>query len=93
MTRHPFNGKTPVVEPVEIRLEAFDGAVPYVLVASRNPERGTIGASMSQNGVGVAISLANLQMSLPFPGKAVHGWQIEVVEAVASGLYKILEVR
>ena len=88
----PFDESTPVEEPVEIRLHRRNRR-PYVLVASRHPERGTVGYSLSVDNSGVPESLSSLQCDETFPGKAIPGWQREVCSAVASGLYTIEEVR
>lgn len=91
--KHPFTlERTPVTEAVEIRLSPSEWQNEVVLIAVRT-ELGAIHASMSSLGVGPALSLSNLQMERPLPRKAVVGWQIELVKAVASGLYEIVEVR
>ena len=38
-------------------------------------------------------SLANLQPKMHFPGKAYRRWQLEFIDAAASGLYAIEEIR
>jgi hypothetical protein len=90
--RHPFSAETGKGEAVEIRLSP-SGYHELVILIAVALDNGAVQASMSSLGVGSPLSLSNLQMSLPLPRKAVQGWQIELVEAVASGLYSIVEVR
>lgn len=81
----------PVDEAVEIRIWMV-GQRLYVLTAYRTPQ-GTVGYSFARNGHGTPESLAILQSKAPFPGKAVSGWQAEVVAFAAAGLGTIAEVR
>lgn len=78
-------------EPIEVRLAYTDG-MEYHLVAWRT-EQGLVGSSLSLSGHGIPHSLSSLQSERPFPGKAVQGWQAEVVEFARGGLYRVVEVR
>jgi hypothetical protein len=92
---HNFDADTPVSEPIEIRLfnpRLMPGGELYVLAASVSGS-GLIQYGMTNNGCGVACSLSNLQPKGIFPKKAVSGWQVEVIEAAASGLYDVVKVR
>jgi hypothetical protein len=84
----------PVDEPVEIRVcsRRDPDVAKYVLSAWRN-EHGTVGSSLTDANGSTPQHLSNLQMKQPYPRKAVAGWQAELIDAVASGLYPILEVR
>jgi len=81
----------PLSEPIEIRLAYTDG-YQYHLCAWRT-EQGLVDHSLSLNGHGTPHALGNLQSPRPFPGKAVAGWQAEVLDFARGGLYKVVEVR
>jgi hypothetical protein len=94
---HHYSVDTPVGEPVEIRLvrRSTPGGVAYdvrVLTAWRTGH-GTIAGSLTKSGVGIPESLSNLQSKVPFPGKAIAGWQAEVIAFAAAGHGEITEIR
>jgi len=93
---HSYDAKTPVKEPIEIRLaqRLVGGGVgrTYQLTGSVTLS-GLISYSLYGPARGLPESLSNLQSKVPFPGKAVPGWQAEAIDAAAAGLYDITEVR
>lgn len=81
-------------EAVEVVIQWADSARNgnYHLTAYRTPQ-GTVGHHLSRRGSGQTYALSNLQSDAPFPGKAVPGWQHDVVEFAADGLGTIVEVK
>jgi len=98
---NPYNGKTPIDEPIEIRLISPMGRsrvpglpteVDTILTAFVLPT-GLIQTALRPATGSTPLSLSNLQAQAPIPGKAVKGWQAEMVDAIATSLYRIVEVR
>ena len=94
---HGFTVKTDPAEPIEIQLRWSDtaservaGQPVYQLTAWRS-ERGTVAYSLVSPG-GQSCALSNLQSKSWFPGKAKPGWQLQVLDFVAAGLYQIASV-
>jgi hypothetical protein len=56
-------------------------------------DRGGVSQSITTPTGTTGYALENLQLKEKFPRKAVDGWQVEVLRAVASGLYMIGGVR
>lgn len=78
--------------PIEIRIDQRSSNGLYHLTAWRTPQ-GTVGHSLTMNGQGTPHSLSNLQSKRPFPGKAVPGWQAEVLAFAEGALGTVVEVR
>lgn len=91
-TTHTTRAWPDPAEPIEIRLDNPRIRRQYKLVAWRT-EAGVITHYMTVLTGTTPESVSNLQPKLPFPGKAVLGWQAEFIEAAASGLFDIAEVR
>lgn len=93
---HNYTTGTPVGEPVEVRIVQRDSAGnvwrEQVLTAWRTGH-GTIAASLTKSGSGLPELLAKLGSKVAFPGKAVPGWQAEVVAFAAAGHGEITEIR
>jgi len=80
-------------ESMEIELlHRLNGTLAYVMFCSVN-DRGGVSQSITTPTGNTGHALANLQLKEKFPRKAVDGWQVEVLRAVASGLYLIGGVR
>lgn len=91
MPATPHHTVRPLDEPIEIRMERGGNRRPYVLTAWN--QNGCVNYSLTVAGHGTPESLANLQSTGIFPGKAVLGWQDEVVAFVNAGLHKATMVR
>lgn len=79
-------------EPIEIRAtDAFGN--PHVLSAWLDTATGTIGYTFGPASGGIDESLSNIQAKIPYPRKAVPGWQTELLAFAASGTYTVTEVR
>jgi hypothetical protein len=94
---HGFTEKTDVSEPIELQLvwgptaaEHVRNTQAYQLTAWRS-ERGTVAYSLVSPG-GTSCALQNVQSHSFFPGKAKPGWQLQVLDWAAAGLYKIASV-
>lgn len=88
-----YDTATPVGEAVEVRLAATRGPA-YVLTAWRT-DHGTVAWMLTDGRGGTPHALSTLQPAkgVTMPGKAVAGWQAEVVAFCAAALYPIVEVR
>lgn len=86
-----YGRKTPVEEPIEIRLKRGLTSLPWVLVA--HVQNGRVWMSLTAGGHGVGHAISSLQLTKPVPAKAVPGWQAELLDAARSGLHEVIEVR
>lgn len=84
--------RMPIKEPLELRLQRSSDKDPFVAVFWVN-DNGIIGSSMTAAGSSMGQALSNLQYTGPLPKKAVQGWQFEVADAIATGLYPLIEIR
>lgn len=87
-----FTTSTAVDEPIEIRLARPRNDAPYTLIAWRNLN-GTVGYGLTVAGSGTSHALSNLQSKGVFPGKAVAGWQAEVLEFAQASIYEVVLAR
>lgn len=88
---HAYTELTPVSEPVEIRLNSRSTGMIKVLTAWRTA-KGTVDYSLTRGGTHPE-ALSNLQSRAVFPGKAVKGWQMEVIAFAAASIGEIAEIR
>jgi hypothetical protein len=86
-----YDENTPLGEPIEVRTEDRMGNR-YTMIAWIT-EHGTIGWNYTNASGSTPHALSNVGSHLPFPRKAVPGWQRDVFNFVANGYGKITEVR
>jgi hypothetical protein len=86
-----YDEHTEISIPIEIRTEDTTGNK-QVLCAWAD-DVGLISYSVAGATRGVALSLDYVGGKIPYPRKAVQGWQAEVIAFVESGYGKITEVR
>ena len=78
-------------EPVEVRLSRPNSkytkdTVHLVLTAWQTPEQ-TVAYRLDNGRGSTPQSLSHIHATVPFPSKAVGGWQDEVVDAVRSSAF------
>ena len=86
-----YDENTPVDEPIEIRTEDRQGNR-YTLIAWIT-KHGIVDWNYTSTSGSTPYALSNAGSKLPFPRKAVPGWQRDVFNFVANGYGKITEVR
>lgn len=96
---HQFTSETDVAEAIEIQLKWSSTASEHVrdtiafnLTAWRNDQRGTVGYSLVRPGSSTQNALSSVQSKSFFPGKAKPGWQLQVIDFAAAGLYEIAHI-
>lgn len=87
-----FDVDTPVSTPIELRLVNRTGETEYAYTLWMDGH-GVIRHSLDNGRGGPSMSVSNLQLKQIVPKKAIPGWQGEAVNAAASGLYEVEEIR
>ena len=89
-----YTTMTPISEPIEVRFVSPNEQYTYVLTAWVD-EHGVVRQNIVRNGRD-REALSNLAGRMPtvdLPGKAVPGWQAEVLAFAKATGYRVTEVR